>query len=249
MTCEYQIRQSAHAQYTNVSYKSEINYRMDFDERLKAYENRYIHEIDTREKIEARVKTPFAIFLVVFTLIGFLFKETVLLGNLNFDWTFWASYVLSALFFVISVCFFLRALYGYHYLLMPTPEVLEEYLEKTIEEYSKVDAGKAKSWAKEALKEYLFESYLKYASQNTKNNDTKSLNISRCLGTLITSFIIICASYLPYYAGILEQTENNNVQQTATATTSTTERSERSATGQTSEAHASPAASGKAKVK
>jgi len=42
---------------------------------------------------------------------------------------------------------------------MPTPEELEEYLEKTIAEYSHSNPGHAKKWAKEVYTDYLFEGY------------------------------------------------------------------------------------------
>jgi hypothetical protein len=212
---------------------------MDFDARLKAYEERYRHEIDTREKIEARIKTPFSMFLVVFGLIAYLFKETILVGKFEYNWTFWASYILAVSLFIASLGFFIRAIYGYHYLLMPTPVILEKYHEKTRNEYAEVNPSKAKSWTNEAFKQYLFDSYVKYTTQNTKNNDSKSLNISRCLGTLISSFIIVSSSYLPFYSGVLEHKENENVQQTTTTATTTTERCEGPAAKQTATATSS----------
>ena len=195
---------------------------MDFDERYKMYEDRYKSELDTREKIEGRVKTPFSLLIVVFGLIGYLFKVTVLSGNFAFDPMFWIAYVIAVILYLAAIVFFIKTIYGYHYLLVPTPEVLEEYLQITLDKYTKDNPSKAKQWTKEAFKEYLFECYVKFTSQNTKNNDTKSLNISRCLGMLIGSFIIVCASYFPYYQGVLDQKEKLNVQQTtSTATTST----------------------------
>ena len=196
---------------------------MDFDERLNDYKEKYSFELLNREKIEARIKTPFAMFLIVFGLIAYLFKETIANQNFDFHWLFWVVFLLSCLLFIVSIFFFIKAIHGYHYLLLPTPEILEQYLADIISNYNEVDRGRSREWAKESYKEYLFESYVKYTTQNTKNNDTKALNISRCLTSLIASFIIICFSYLPYYDGLMNQKENIDVQKTRTTTTTTTE--------------------------
>ena len=196
---------------------------MDTDKRLESYKDRYKHEIDLREKLEARIKTPFAIMAIVFGLIAYLFRETVLSGNLDFDWFFWITYSAAILLFAQSFHYFFKAITGYRYKLIPTPEVLENYLEDTIEHYAKHSPSQAKAWANKAHSEYLFKCYVEYTSINTRNNDSKSYNINKCINTLIVAFLLSCNAYLPFYAGLLEQKESANVRPTTTTTTSATE--------------------------
>lgn len=221
---------------------------MNFEERLRKHEERYWHEIDAREKIESRIKTPFSMFLIVFGLIAYLFKETFLSDNLNFSWYFWIAYVSSIILFVTSIGFFLRAIYGYHYLLMPTPEVLELYFKQILDDYKKTDRTKANFWTREAFKEYLFNSYVTYTTQNTKNNDSKSLNINRCIGSLIASFVIVCLSYIPYYLGTTTLKENHVDQQTTSSPSAAAARCERSTTQQTTKTNGPPSPSGTAEM-
>ena len=97
------------------------------------------------------------------------------------------------------IVLFSRALYGYHYLLLPTPVDLENYYQEILTTNQSVSPGDARKWAKETFNEYLMDGYLKYGTRNTQNNDSKMLNHSRCIGALIISFVLTCAAYAPYY--------------------------------------------------
>jgi hypothetical protein len=172
---------------------------MDKSARQEFYEKRYFHELDAREKIEARIKTPMAMFVIVFGLIGYLAKETVLKSNFELEFGFWLFSGAAIFTFVLSLFFFFKTIYGYHYFLLPTPDDLEKYFEESVSEYCNTNRGKARSWASEAFEEYLFDCYVSYTSQNTRNNDAKALNLTYCIGALIFSFINICIAYIPYY--------------------------------------------------
>ena len=172
---------------------------MKKSDRHHLYQKFYIHELETREKIESRLKTPMAMFVIIFGLIGYIAKESILKNNLNFEFSFFLLSGTATFTFILSIFFFFRAIYGYHYSLLPTPIDLENYLEKIIDEYCKTDRGKAREWASEAFEEYLFNCYVSYTSQNTKNNDAKSLNLNRCIGSLIFSFISISLAFIPFY--------------------------------------------------
>ncbi len=171
---------------------------MDRQARFELHEKRYFHELDAREKIEARLRTPLAMFAIVFGLLAYIANEVPFSRPSDVSIFFWVPYTLGGILFMSSLCCFFRAIYGYHYLLLPTPDTLEQYFNEIVEEYCKTDRGKARQWAAEAFKEYLFDSYVSYSSQNTKNNDSKSLNLNRCIGTLISSFVLSCLSYIPY---------------------------------------------------
>ncbi len=172
---------------------------MDKKQRQEFYERRYFHELDAREKIEGRVKIPMTMFVIVFGLIGYIAKETVLKSNLDFDFSFWLLSGFATATFILSVFFFFKTIYGYHYSLLPTPADLEKYFEDTVTKYCKTDRGKARYWASEAFDEYLFSCYVSYTTQNTKNNDAKALNLVHCIGFLIFSFLFICMAYVPFY--------------------------------------------------
>ena len=176
-----------------------LAYKMDKLERQKLYKERYFHELDAREKIEGRLKTPMAMFIIVFGLVGYLIKETILKHNFDFNFSFYLLSGSAIFTFILSLIFFFKTIYGYHYSLLSTPISLEKYFEETVIEYCKTDRGKARAWASEAFNEFLYDCYVSYTTQNTQNNDAKALNLNRCIGALIFSFISICLAYIPYY--------------------------------------------------
>ncbi len=132
---------------------------------------------------------------------------------------FWTVYSFGVLAFVVAIVFYIKGIHGYSYALVPTPEELEKYRKEIYEQYSKINLGLAKQWMEEAYEQYIFECYISYTSQNTRNNDTKALNANRSMSSLIVAFVFICLSYVPYYASTFYG-EKNDSTATTTATTS-----------------------------
>jgi hypothetical protein len=176
---------------------------MDKKKRFEVYEKRYFHELDTRERVESRLKTPLTMFAIVFGIIAFLSNKVIEAVDTHQDFGFWLFYSGSIVMFVLSVYFFIRSIYGYHYSLLPTPEVMENYYRNIEDEYAKTNLGSAKAWAQEAFEDYLYNSYVQYTTQNTKNNDAKSLNLIRCIGSIIFSFACIVVSFVPIYYDVI----------------------------------------------
>ncbi|MCB1804371.1 MAG: hypothetical protein KDJ99_04235 [Candidatus Competibacteraceae bacterium] len=172
---------------------------MNPSERLEFHSKRYLHEIDHREKIENRIRTPVPLLVIVAGLSDFLIKNTVLEKLFCFHWSLYFLLAVGATAFAFSLFYFLRAIYGYHYQLIPTSETLEHYYNEILEQYQKVSPADARKWANEEFQKYLMKSYIEYGTQNTKNNDSKSLNLNYCLGSLIVAFICSSLAYLPYY--------------------------------------------------
>lgn len=172
---------------------------MDKSTRQEFYEKRYFHELESREKIESRLKTPLTMFAIVFGLLAYLIKEVLLKSHFNLGVSFWFLSGVTVITFIISLVYFFRTLHGYHYLLLPTPVVLEEYYKETMTKYTQIDEEKADIWTSEAFDEYLLNCYIKYTTQNTLNNDAKSLNLNRCISLLMISFVSTCLAYVPFY--------------------------------------------------
>jgi hypothetical protein len=201
---------------------------MEFKERFSDYKERYYKELDARDKVESRQKASFSIFLVVFALIAFLFNKTLGSAQLPSDVFFWAFYGVGVLAFLVAIVFYIKGIHGYSYALVPTPEELEKYRKEIYEHYSKTNLGLAKQWMEEAYEQYIFECYISYTSQNTKNNDTKALNASHSMSSLIAAFVFICLSYVPYYASTFHGEKNDS-----TATTTATAPPEQASKGTT----------------
>jgi hypothetical protein len=179
--------------------------QMNQDKRLEFYKDRYQSELDHREKIEGRIRTPLPMLVIVAGISGFLIKNTVLEKLFCFHWSLYLLILIGSATFIVSLYYFLRAIYGYHYQLIPTSERLENYYNEIFSEYQKVSPGDARKWTNEEFEKYLMASYIEYGTQNTKNNDAKSLNLNNCIGSLIVAFICSSLAYLPYYWNSVSQ--------------------------------------------
>ncbi|MCQ8849053.1 hypothetical protein NQT74_10720 [Alteromonas stellipolaris] len=195
---------------------------MEYSDRFKDYKERYYFELDVREKIETRLRASFPIFLLIFALIAYLFDKTINIGYLPADKIFWSFYLLGAIAFIFAIFFQIKAMHGYSYSLVPTPNTLETYYEKILEDYAKINCGLAKAWTKEVYENYLFTCYVAYTSQNTSNNDTKALNSSRSLSSLILAFLLVSLSYIPFYSSSPKGIKDDTKTATTTAATAST---------------------------
>lgn len=175
---------------------------MNIEERLKLYEGLYYHELESRNKIESRLKLPFAVFAVVFSMLAFLFTETVFSQKVTVGPYFWVLYGGSVIALLFAIGFFVKAWYGYQYKLLPKAQGLEEYYGQILDSYKTDYPKKSEQWAQEAFKEYLLSTYSEYASHNSTNNDRKSEFVHRCIAALLVSFITACISYQPYYDAV-----------------------------------------------
>ena len=134
-----------------------------------------------------------------FAFTAFLAKELFEKNAVSYSNWVWLPFGVSSIAFIVAVLFLIRSLHGYHYQLMPTPDVLESYREEIREKYVNINPEHAVVWTKEAYEEYIFTMYIEYTSQNVKNNDAKSINLNRCISSLIISFFSIVAAYVPYF--------------------------------------------------
>lgn len=168
------------------------------------YEKLYFHEIEVREKLGGRLQTPMAIIV---SLIGVL---TFLLQNFDKDRTgtstallFYCLFLLSGSMLVAAVYFFVRSWYGNTYAFLPSADATEEYrqlLQKTYEQYNNGDI-----LAETHLNDYLCKKYIECATQNTRCNDSRSLNLHKTNGTLIVSALLVAVTFLVFFMGDLDK--------------------------------------------
>lgn len=178
---------------------------MDFDDRLALFERRYWHEIEQREKLEARTRTPMLVLGIVAGILGYLLKSTVLQKSFEFHWSLFAFVCVACIAFIASLFFFVRALVGYHYQLLPTSDGLESYYQAILKRFQSVSAAQAKNWAKGDFEKYLMSCYVEFASQNTRNNDAKALNLHRCMIGLAVAFTSSSLAFIPFFWNLLSE--------------------------------------------
>ena len=141
------------------------------------YEKLYFLEIESREKIHARLQIPLTLLLALLGGIVFVLQ--------NFDyqaggWT--PTRVTFAFFFccaivalIVGTVCFVFALYNHAYLFLPTPQKTADY--KTLLEETYKDYEQHGQLVSDALDTYLMNYYVQYATHNTQVNDRRSAYI------------------------------------------------------------------------
>jgi hypothetical protein len=191
---------------------------MNQEQLFTFYEKLYFQEMERREKLSARLNVPLAILVAV---VGFL---SFMLNGATVGISGWPSILFWTLF--LSACgatavgawFFKASWFGHTDKLLPTANETENYREKLNNLYK--DFDEKEQWVEESLKQYLYDYYRNFSSENTVNNDTRSYSLYCATYAITTAVLLAFSAFVPYFFVKQEGLRNGN-QTTATATATT----------------------------
>lgn len=201
------------------------DWSLNKDERFKFYENLYFREIDRIEKVSARLSLPFAALLAVATILAFMLNAKLKPSIEPWHQIFWVSFLFSSASLLLGAWFLKMAWFGHLDKLLPTADSIEGYyweLERTYAEYEN-----STELAENNFREFLYQDYIRFASENAINNDKRSYNIYRALVAFTVAILLALMAAIPFYLGAEQSKEIINVEQQATTTTSTSTSEER----------------------
>ena len=169
------------------------------------YERLYFQEVESRDKLHARLQLPLTLVLALIGAVAFLFQ------NFDYQLSSWTAQRVAFLFFFISgsaillfaLIRFVNALYNNEYYFLPDSKKTAEYralLEKTYEEFEDRE-----TLVLDALDKYKTDYYIEYAAFNTQTNDRRSAYIHQCNGAIIGATVLFIAAYLAFYFGDLDR--------------------------------------------
>lgn len=169
---------------------------MTRDERFQLYEKLYFHEIERREKINARLSLPLAAVLANVGLLSFLLnsqsRPVGLLGT-----TFWILFAASTVALLAGAWFFRKAWFGHTDKLLPTADEIEKYHNKLVSTYG--EFAEKDDLVKEHFCNFLFDYYKRFSSANAVNNDQRSYNVYRANAALTVAVLLALAAAMPFY--------------------------------------------------
>jgi len=180
---------------------------MDENKLFELYEKLYFHEVESRDKISARLQIPLAITLTILGVIANIVKG--LSFNLSSLWCylFWILFGLGVVLFIFAVTKFIRSFYGHSYQFLPTACDTEEYRLKLIDTYKDYENGEQLS--RKYFNEYLYKYYNECSSKNTKINDCRSEALHKCNTYLILCALPLAVAFLTFtFGGIDKNSED-----------------------------------------
>lgn len=167
------------------------------------YKSQYEHEIERREKIDARLQIPFAVIVAIVGLCSYILKNAI--------WTiegFW-SLVFIILFsgaviaLGVSLWFFRCTWFGHTDKLLPTPNTLEEYREELKKFYD--NNLNATKYVERHMENVLLSYYVEFSSANAKNNDVRSFNIYKTTVSLTISVFMSFFAFMVFHFNGLDR--------------------------------------------
>lgn len=170
---------------------------MTKDDLFKFYEKLYFHEIEMREKLNARIQTYLAIIAAQFGFIAFIINNTQNLSLKGIGLSFIMLLSVTTLLLFLAIIYFVRSWYNYEYAFLPSANDTEDYRNQLIETYKNYDD--AESLVENALKDYIYKYYAECSSNNTENNDRRSLNFHKTATVLIFSFCFSLITIALFY--------------------------------------------------
>ncbi len=182
------------------------------DELFKLYEKLYFHEIDIREKFNARLQLPLAILVAQISFLGYMLQNAVQTETCFLLIAFWLLYVFSCISTGMAIFYFVRSWYGYTFSFIPPANETEKYHQQLIKLYKEYD--NTESLVETGINQYLYSYYHECSSINTDNNDKKALSLHKSLTWVIAAILLSFFVFVPYHFGGLDK----NITSTSTST-------------------------------
>ena len=173
---------------------------MNQDERFKFYERLYFHELDRREKINARLSLPFGAMLATVGLLSFMLNSGRHPDSILWQGLFWLLFLAASGALVVGAWNFRRAWFGHTDRQLPTAAEIEAYHAKLAETYDEFTDQKDQL-VNFNFDKFLFDYVVRTSSANTINNDNRSSFIFRANYSLTLAVLLSLFAAVPFYIG------------------------------------------------
>lgn len=188
------------------------------------YEKLYFQELERREKLSARLNVPLAILVAVVGFQSFMLNSASVAISGWSGFLFWTFFVLATCATVMGAWFFKASWFGHTDKLLPTANETEAYRSQLIDLYRNYDDKE--QLVENALKEYLYEYYKQFSSENTVNNDARAYRLYQATYAITVAVLCSFLAFIPYFFVKQEGVKDGNQTAAAAATTASTEKRE-----------------------
>jgi hypothetical protein len=163
------------------------------------YEKLYFHEIDARERLNARLQMPLSLIIALAGVLAYL------LQSFDFAFASAAAYFFAALLTLTAIALlcggfhFVRAAWGQDYLFLP-------YAQETADHWNdlkKYDERYGTSVSRQLLSEYVERYFVAGATANAKSNDFRSLQLHKTSKYLIATSVLALLAFVTFVSGDL----------------------------------------------
>lgn len=169
------------------------------------YEKLYFHEIDSREKLNARLNTPLTLIASFIGVLAFLLQNYAHQKFTIAEIIFLLLFLVAAIFLVISTYFFIMSWYGHTYSFLPDAKETEKHRQDLITIYKPYENGL--QLASKYFSDSMISQYINCSSANTACNDKRSMNLHKTNRSLIITSLITFVAFLAFFLGDLDKSK------------------------------------------
>lgn len=164
-------------------------------ERFELYEKLYFHEIDRRDKLHARLNLPLVMLIGLLSFFGFLLSKAPTSSSYWLSICFWSLYDCAFALLMIAAWHFKQAwARGNYDYVLPVVSKIDEY-RATLDKHYEGDEEQSRAEFERVILNY----YIRGATTNAENNDTRNSELHSCSGYVIASFVLSLLSFIPLY--------------------------------------------------
>lgn len=182
---------------------------MDRKERLALYEKLYFHEIDSREKLNARLQLPLALIVSFIGALAFMLQNLESKSVSITSVIFYFLLAFSGMALIAAVYFFVRSWYNNTYEFLPSAKYTDEYLNTLIKTYEPFERKDV--LVEQYFSDYLYTYYIKCSSANTECNDRRSVYLHKTNTALICTAVLAFIAFIVFHFGDIDTSHAKKV--------------------------------------
>ncbi len=187
---------------------------MDKKDLFGFYEKLYFHEIDSREKLNARLQIPLTLIVSFAGVLAFLLQNYWHQGFSASALSFLSLFALSFVAWCFAAYYFVRSCFGNTYSFLPDAQSTEAYRQQLCVLYKSYENGA--QVASDYFSDYLMSYYIQRSTENTNCNDRRCIFLHRTNYALIITAAFTVFSFLSFYLGGLEKADKKLIAQPST---------------------------------
>lgn len=177
------------------------------DELFTLCEKLYFHEVDVRDKINARLQIPLAIGVAMVGVLSFMLQNVEHSASGSAVWFFYGAWAFAAIFIFLSASYFVKAAWGIEYQFIAPGSAWSEYRDKCVLTYK--DVSDDAPLIRQAFMQTLCSEYGTKSKLNSEANDIRSYHLHFTLKFLINAGAYAFMAFMFFHFGNIDKNTTN----------------------------------------
>lgn len=182
---------------------------MKDEELFNFYEKIYFHELELREKLNARLQTPLAILVVEVSFLAYIFTNSNADYYNGWAYSFIFLIIITTIIIGIAIGYLFKSFLNFTYKHLPSTKEINTYRDDLIKIYSPYE--KSDDLVEKYTKQAIYNHFTEASSVNSQINEKRSHFIHRTNIFILAGIITSLLACIPYFFGNLNSKEDKPI--------------------------------------